>query len=456
MPTRKLCCYMAVVMYVFVLCLLIVHLNRYRKLRDNRNQNMHQIKRPILQRLTTKNPDSEQTSDKPATMILFEEKTTRIPIQMETKTLSAKVSTRGHEDQANLKTQTSKSIASGANKPNSDPKPTDLKHMTRKVNKQIQKTIKSNISTIFSDDFVPEIYNETETEDMVHLCLIAAKAETAGEIKIFARSAILHARRSDVFFHFVVFKGSEKTIPPVFEEIDHAFVNVKYELIEVNLTEYLKQKLHNKVRMTHEWSGLYGVGKIFMYDLLPHVNRCIIIDTDTLFGIDPAFLWSEGQSRLKPPVAIATTWFPGDKYVNTGVTVHHLEYMRQIKFGDLITMKGCALRNENGTEKFLCYHDQLFMNMIMNDHRELFSNFTVSWNLGICKGFRNFTFDSFKDEKTGLFFGVAHITCLPYSLKNVFTEGKGYLRKNLQDYIDFLDGMNLIESGEKKVNRVYK
>lgn len=320
----------------------------------------------------------------------------------------------------------------------------------------IKKLMKSTVSTIFSDDFIPDIYKNATIGDTIHICLIAAGGEIAGEIRIFVRSIILHARRADVFFHFVVFKGTEKTIPPIFEEINSAFVNIRYELIKMNLTAYLNLKLHNKVRITHEWSGLYGVGKIFMYDLLQDVNKCIVIDTDTLFGIDPAFLWSEALARLRPPIAVATTWFPGDTYFNSGVMLHNFEYMREANFGNLITMKGCALEKKNGSETFLCYHDQLFLNMIMNDHPELFDKFTISWNLDICFGFRNFTFDSFKDTTTGLFFGVAHFTCLPYQIKNVFKEGKGYVRKNLQDYIDFLEEMDLSGVGDHKVERVYK
>ena len=324
-------------------------------------------------------------------------------------------------------------------------------------NKPIKKTILSKISTIFSDDYVPDAYTTTLIDNStIHFCLVVAKAATALEVDMFVRSVILHARRSDVFFHFISTKGAEKALPQIFDTITHAFVNVKYEVVEVpNLTAYLNKKFQDNVRFGHPWSGIYGTGKIFMYDLLLSVNKCIVIDSDTIFGTDPAFLWNEAKLHLHPPVTLAITWSQTPENFNSGVMVHDFERMRKIGFSRLITMKGCKAIKENGKKSFLCEHDQHLLLQLLKDHWELFYLLNVSWNLDNCFGYRNFKFDWFCDMFTGYFFGVAHLCCFPEQLKYAYQRGTRYInRAGLVDYFRYLKAMDSSSFGEKKVVRV--
>ena len=324
-------------------------------------------------------------------------------------------------------------------------------------NKPIKKTILSKISTIFSDDYVPDTYATTLIDNsIIHICQIVAKAAYALEVDMFVRSVILHARRSEVFFHFIATEGAEETLPQIFQTITHAFVNVKYEVVEVlNLTTYLNDKFQNNVRFFHPWSGIYGTGKIFMYDLLPNVNKCIVIDSDTLFGIDPAFLWNEAKLHLQPPVTLATTWSPTPEHFNSGVMVHDFERMRKIGFSRFITMKGCKAVKENGKESFRCEHDQHLLLQILKDHGELFYLLNISWNLDNCSRYKKFKFDSFYDKFTGYFFGVVHFCCFPTDLKYAYERGARYIyRGGLVNYFNYLKAMNFSSFGETKVIRV--
>ena len=244
----------------------------------------------------------------------------------------------------------------------------------------------------------------------------------------------------------------------VHHNITHAFVNVWYEVIEVkNLTGYLNQKFLEKFRMpvrfSHPWSGLYGTGKIFMHDLLPHVSKCIVIDSDTLFGVDPAFLWSEAQLRLQPPVALATTWFPKDGYFNSGVMLQDLERMRKIVFKNFLTAKGCQLYVKNKT--IVCDHDQQILNEIMNSYQELFYLLDISWNLDGCFNYRNFKFDSFQHKRKRLFFGIVHFCCFPTTLKHVYEDGVRHISGvGLRDYVIYLKDLDFSKVDEKPVVRI--
>ena len=324
-------------------------------------------------------------------------------------------------------------------------------------NKPMRKSIFSNLTTIFSDDYIPEAYSTMLMDnETIHFCQIVAKTEYALEVEMFVRSVILHARRSNVFFHFIATEGAEKALPRIFGTITHAFVDVQYEVVEVlNLTGYLNDKFENKVTFIHPWSGIYGTGKIFMYDLLPHVNTCIVIDSDTLFGIDPAFLWNEARVHLKPPVTLAATWSPTPEHFNSGVMVHDLERMRKIDFSHFITMKGCKVVQYNGKKTFNCVHDQQLLLQMLTDHQELFYLLSVSWNLDKCSSFKELTFDSFSDKLTGFFFGVVHFCCFPKGLKYAYERGTQYMNNTgLANYFNYLKALDFSRFGERDVYRV--
>ena len=324
-------------------------------------------------------------------------------------------------------------------------------------NKPISKTILTNFSSIFSEDYVPSLYSTmTIDSSVIHICQIVAKPWHALETEMFVRSVILHARRSDVFFHFVATEGAEEALPKIFDTITHAFVHIRYEIVEMpHLTDYLNVKFENKVKFGHPWAGIYSTGKLFMYDLLPHVNTCIIADSDTLFGADPAFLWNEANQHLQPPVNIAATWAAKHEHFNSGVMVHNLENMRNTRFSQYISMKGCQVIQDDGNITYQCEHEQHLLLQIMISHRELFYLMSTSWNLDNCSSFRDFKFDSFCDEVTGYFFGVAHLCCFPPELKYAYEKGSFYMRQTgLINYYRYLKNLNFSNTGEKNVFRV--
>ena len=293
---------------------------------------------------------------------------------------------------------------------------------------------------LFSKDYVPDVYKDITVNETIHFCVVAAQKGIAKEVEILVKSILVHARRSDVMFHFVTDNGPHEHIAKIFEDFDHPFVNISYEIIKTDLKTYLNRQFGNTVKVTSPWSGIYGLGKIFMYDLLPDVDRCIVVDTDVVFAADLVFLWHELQSRLQPPVAIAVTMKKGDNYFNSGLMLQNLELMRNISFRNLISMDACETVQNQSVNKYRCEHDQLLLNSVKKQHPKLFDTFTVSWNLGLCFNFRNFTFNSFEDKKNDLFFGAAHFSCISLKYNNAF-EGFRHMSKwdNLRKYINYLE-----------------
>ena len=314
------------------------------------------------------------------------------------------------------------------------------------ISTTISSSKKSNVldeMNLFSKDHVPEVYRKPIiANDTIHICIVAAGMDSFKEVEILIKSILVHSRRSDVMFHFVTDNEPDQQIAKLFDNIDPLFVKIIYKITtKTDLKQYLHKKLGGKLQMIHPYSGIYGAGKIFMYSLLSDVERCIIVDTDIVFAADPAFLWYELQSKLQPPVAIAVTMGMKDKQFNSGLMLQNLQLLRSISFGNLISMTGCKRVPRKGDTEYKYVHDQVLLNTMMNENRDMFDNtLTLSWNLGRCFNFRGFTFTSFEDKTKDLFFGAAHFSCIPLKYSNAI-EGFKQIRKwhTLQKYIQYLE-----------------
>ena len=282
--------------------------------------------------------------------------------------------------------------------------------------------LRSDNQSIFSTDYIPARYNNSNyTDDItIHICSVTAKKTVADEFRLLVKSLILHARRADLHFHLIVYEGSEKTVPNIFSEIDCSFVNVYFDIVYVNLEEYIKYKLKHKIHISHE-SGVYALGKIFMFDIMKHVDTCLLVDTDLVFAVDPFFLWNELKQKRHLETVIGAAEDP--TVFNSGVMLQNLDLMRQIQFDRLISLENfCQKSIQENRKIFKCYHDQDILNKIYKSHSDLFYFFTKSWNLGYCKGqFSKYRFSSFENVTKGLFFGAAHFTCMPKGFANAIT-----------------------------------
>lgn len=317
-----------------------------------------------------------------------------------------------------------------------------------------QGIIQSEKRSIFSADYVPEMYRHSlnTSHDTVHICVVAAKPSVADEVKMLVKSVLLHSRRLNVFFHFILYEGSEHTVPQIFTDIKCTFTHVFYEFVYVDLHKYVQQKLRYSVNIRHA-SGIYAFGKIFMFDVFDNVDTCLVVDTDIVFAVDPAFLWSEIDLHLAPGVAVSAAEWKGPEF-NSGLMLQNLTLMRQMKFDQLVSLeKWCRKSTTRNEEIFQCVHDQHILNQIYMKNQNLFNFVSVSWNIGNCKKFYNFNFTAF--ENKDLFFGAAHFTCLSGTVMNAFTN-KTRLSENyprLREYIYFLKDLKFQNNLHKSCSR---
>ena len=84
-----------------------------------------------------------------------------------------------------------------------------------------------------------------------------------------------------------------------FFNISFTFGHISIEC-ELGGSEYRRFKLKS-------FSGIYDTGTIFMYDLMPRVNTCIVIDSDTLFGVEGTSRQRSGKGAIRKKIPTPKT-----------------------------------------------------------------------------------------------------------------------------------------------------
>ena len=295
-----------------------------------------------------------------------------------------------------------------------------------------------NSTNIFAEDFIPTEYeNNTLVTETIHFCLIAAKTETASELRILLKSILLHARRSNVFFHIVVYEGAENSVPDLFREMC-AFENLRYEFIYVDLHKYLMDMFQNHVMIRNRHSGIYGLAKLFMFKIMGDLDKCLVIDTDIIFAVDPIFLWNFMIPKLETEFAISAADNKPKPYFNSGLMLQNFGLMRRLNFTRFYVLDELCPKNKtNGSVYYNCGSDQSILKRIRKRRPNLFILFPKSWNLILCENFYNFTFTNHTEGD--LFFGAAHFTCLPDEKYNSPFEAFVTLFRAIEKYKVLID-----------------
>jgi hypothetical protein len=175
------------------------------------------------------------------------------------------------------------------------------------------------------------------------------------------------------------------------------------------------------------------VAKLYMFQLLPHVKRCIMLDTDIMFGRDVSELWSEFE-RFEPKDVIAATWrpelVPGNK-INAGVMLMDFEKMRQPAFanryqetpaysvaiGRPVTRLGLVdpyCPEQETLEGVLDDNRKHDQNGLIQQPRSLRA-LDVTWNLEMCRDFYDRCFGLHPKMVP---FGIIHGNCAESSEDN--------------------------------------
>ncbi|KAL3854041.1 hypothetical protein ACJMK2_013325 [Sinanodonta woodiana] len=286
----------------------------------------------------------------------------------------------------------------------------------------------------FCRDNVPPRITKTHIEGPIHFCIAAGKAEVVRELEPLVKTLVLHAKRTDMFLHILTGNGSDYEIKKILNAIPDFPVQLKYELVPLNTDFILNETLQINLKITHH-SGVWGMSKLYMYEIFSNVDKCIVLDTDIVFGTDPAFLWDlfmdqEDQQIISMRITNDMT----KSYMsNSGLMLQDFSRMRQMtftKFYQASVMWLCS-------KVPVCSDQEVLFGLFKNNGSYLFRTLPVSWNLELCHDFFGFSFGSYLDRQ-GRFFGGAHFNCAGAENKalQLFTARDS--ASTLRDYVKYL------------------
>jgi hypothetical protein len=168
-------------------------------------------------------------------------------------------------------------------------------------------------------------------DNVVHLCSVCEGEVALQEFSLALRSLEALRKTQRVIYHVATSETQRGNLTALFSSRDD---NITGDVFVPD--ESLISKWANAAHFVNRVSWRKKVAKIYMFRLLPQLKRCIVLDTDIMFGKDISELWSEFE-LFKPQEVIAATWrpalMPGDK-VNAGVMLMDFEKMRESSFSD--------------------------------------------------------------------------------------------------------------------------
>ncbi|KAL3882467.1 hypothetical protein ACJMK2_028804 [Sinanodonta woodiana] len=295
-------------------------------------------------------------------------------------------------------------------------------------------------SNLFCKDNVPPNKTDIQISGSIHFCIPAGNAGVVRELGPLVKSILLHAKRSGVFLHLLTGAGSEHEIKYMMESVTENAVKFYYELVPLNINFIVNECSKIKLRISHH-SGVWGMSKAFMYKIFTAVDKCIILDTDVVFGTDPAFLWNlffdhGDQALITMKISKGMT---KQSLSNSGVMLHDFGRMRKIDFAKLYlaaVQVQCSELPDNSGFRTGCGDQALFFGTFRNNNSHLYRSLPLSWNLEMC--YKNFTFVQHSNRR-GTFFGIAHLDCNKGPENQAFQSFiKKYYVKNLTDYVKYL------------------
>ncbi|KAK3590679.1 hypothetical protein CHS0354_026211 [Potamilus streckersoni] len=271
-------------------------------------------------------------------------------------------------------------------------------------------------------------------EGPVHFCIAAANAEVVKEFEPLVKTLVLHAKRTDIVLHILTGNGSNNEIEKILNTIPDIPVKFKYELFPLNTEKILNETLKIHLKITHH-SGIWGMSKLYMYEIFDNVDKCIVLDTDIVFGTDPAFLWDlfmdqEDQQMISMRITNDMT----KSYMsNSGLMLQDFSRMRQMTFSKFYF----AAVEWLCSKVAVCSDQEVLFSLFKNNGSYLFRTLPVSWNLELCHDFFGFSFETYTDSQ-GRFFGGAHFNCAGAENKALELFSERDSSSNLRDYVKYL------------------
>ena len=298
----------------------------------------------------------------------------------------------------------------------------------------------------FIKDHVPPRIQESNTpNETIHICITIGGLSAAQEATFLLKSVFIHALRNDIHFHLLITDDAKRIIQKLFSEFANPAVNIFYEFVKFD-PKFIKRKSDAvKVQITHH-SGLFGMSKAFMYIIFDNVDKCLILDTDLVFGCDPYFLWSHFDNLLPPFVGMLKLG-TSDSDMCSGVMLQRFSQMRKNDFENVYRKAIPDFCRKERSFKYVCRFGDQSMFYAVKLKFPLFKNLEDSWTLELCHEFRGHRFKHWR-ENDDFFFGIAHFNCLQYRrhLQTLHQFMERYKSTNLGRYLQYLNNLNLSET----------
>ena len=222
----------------------------------------------------------------------------------------------------------------------------------------------------FLNDHVPyRITSESMLNETIHICLTIGGVSAAMEARFAIKSVYVHARRNEVFFHRLVTENARIIIEQLFKELHCPNVKILYEFVKFDASLIEAKAKDVRVRINHH-SGVFGISRSFMYSIFTKVDKCIIIDTDLVYGTDPYFMWSLFQ-HIDPPFVGMFKHGASDKTACAGVLLQNFAMMRDIHFEELykeVIPNRCKPAKDNASEFESGFMDQTMIRGLQLQH----------------------------------------------------------------------------------------
>ncbi|KAL3883620.1 hypothetical protein ACJMK2_029865 [Sinanodonta woodiana] len=252
---------------------------------------------------------------------------------------------------------------------------------------------------------------------VVNICVMAGYEGVEEELEVLLKSVILNAHLYSVVIYIICGDGSRPLVQGLINNLHHPYINIRYELTDLNKTQVLLEMEKINIAITYH-AGIYGMAKAYLHRLLPNLDKCILLDTDLIFGSDPAFLWEEFQNQEGSEIITMkiNTQTSTQFQASSGVVLMNLKAMRESNIEEhyaIAAQSVCPRIPERKTEYRDCaLGDQTLLFGVYQIKPYLFHSLPGSWILEFCHEFLGFTFDTHYSSEQNLFFGIAHFNCV--------------------------------------------
>ncbi|KAK0183505.1 hypothetical protein PV327_001542 [Microctonus hyperodae] len=229
-------------------------------------------------------------------------------------------------------------------------------------------------------------FNYQEKCSIIHIAMVCSGYNSTQSLITVVKS-ILFYRSKPLHFHFIIDHIANRTLKILFDTWNLPQVNVSFysDNIWIPKVSWIPNK---------HYSGVYGLLKLILPEILTDINRVLVLDTDVTVLTDLTNLWNNfddfNNYEMLGLVENQSDWYKkilgnginpwpaiGNGF-NTGVILMDLKRLRERNFFNL-WMKTC----ENVLKKYyeVSLADQDIINAVIKEEPSIVFTLDCTWNV---------------------------------------------------------------------------